>query len=177
MVLNQKRTILTFAVIGLLSLVSMKSFAQKIGVVDGNKVLEGYSEYQTGNTKIQGIVKSWQDTITMMQKNLKEKFEGYQKIKETMSKEALAKADEEVNKMQQDIQTYNNAKMNQQNGDYLRVQKEVLTPILEKVKSAIATVAKKKKVEIVFDKNAQTTYVDSDHVTDLTDEVSGALKK
>jgi len=46
----------------------MKSFAQKIGVVDGNKVLESYSEYAAANTKLQGIIKSWQDTLGMMQR-------------------------------------------------------------------------------------------------------------
>src|SRR4051794_35965884 len=98
MVSITKRTIVTFTVFGLLSLVSLSAFAQKIGIVDGNKVLENYSEYKTAQSKIESTVKSWQDTAAMMQKNLKEKFEGYQKIKETMSKEALAKADEEVNK-------------------------------------------------------------------------------
>ena len=173
----QKRTILTFAVIGLLSLCGMDAFAQKIGIVDGNKILEGYSEYQAANTKIQGIVKSWQDTLKMMTDAAQTKYDGYQKIKETMSKEALAKAQVEIDSMQRNIQNYNTVKMNQQNGEYLKVQKDIMTPILEKVKAAIGVAAKKKKVEVVFDKNAQTTYVDSEKVTDLSDDVISALKK
>jgi len=172
-----KRSFITFAVFGIISAFSVSAFAQKIGTVDGNKILDGYSEYQAANKKIQDVVKSWSDTVGMMQKNLKDKFESYQKIKETMSKDALAKADEELGKMQQDLQAYQAAKTNQQNGGELgKLQKELLTPILEKVKAAIGTVAKKKKIEVVFDKNAQTTYVDAG-VPDLSDDVIAALKK
>jgi outer membrane protein len=177
MVSKQKRTILTFAVIGLLALCSGSSFAQKLGVVDGNKILESYSEYQAANAKIQAVVKSWQDTLQQMTKTAQEKYESYQKIKETMSKDALTKAQEEIDGMQKNIQNYNNMKMNQQTGEYLKVQKDVMTPVLEKVKAAIGTIAKKKKIEVVFDKNAQTTYVDSEKVTDISDEVIAALKK
>jgi len=71
MVSMKKLTILTLAVLGIISLFSMKSFAQRSGVVDGNKVLESYSEYAAANTKLQGIIKSWQDTLGMMQKAAK----------------------------------------------------------------------------------------------------------
>src|SRR5258708_5581304 len=102
MVSMKKLTILALVVLASTSLFSMKSFAQKIGVVDGNKVLNDYSEYQAANTKLTGIIKSWQDTLGMMQKAAKDKFDSYQKIRETMSKDALAKADDEIQKMQAD---------------------------------------------------------------------------
>ena len=171
----KKLSIVAFAVIGLLSLVSMKSFAQKIGVVDGNKVLESYTEYQGAQTKLQGIIKSWQDTLGIMQKTAKDKFDSYQKIKETMSKEALAKADEELQKMQTDMQNYNLQKTDQQKGEIIKVRSELMDPIIKKVKDAIDAVAKKKKIEIIFDKG-NLAYVGGG-VTDITGEVSDSLKK
>jgi outer membrane protein len=175
MVSMKKLTILSLAVLGMLSLVSMKSFAQKIGVVDGNKVLESYTEYQTAQTKLQGIIKSWQDSLGVMQKAAKDKFDSYSKIKETMSKEAISKADEELQKMQTDMQNYNLQKTDQQKGEIIKVRSDLMDPIIKKVKEAIEVVAKKKKIEIIMDKG-NLAYI-GEGVTDITADVSTSLKK
>lgn len=171
---STKKLILTCAVVGIFSLVSMKSFAQKIGVVDAAKVLNGYSEYQAANDKIKGVMKLWSDTMQTMQKALQDKADGYKKSFETMNKDAQAKAQAEVDKMQQDIYAYNNAKTNQQTGEILKVQSDAIAPVREKVLAAISTVAKKKKLDIIVDK-ANAPYCDG--VQDISDDVSAALKK
>ena len=175
MVSMKKLSIIMFAAVGILSLISMKSFAQKMGVVDGQKVLDTYSEYQTATTKLNGIVKSWQDTLGMMNKALQDKFDSYQKILETMSKEAKTKADDELKKMQSDIQNYNAQKSDQQNGEIIKVRKDLMAPIVDKVKNAINAVAKKKKLDIILDKG-NVAYVGED-VKDITSEVQDSLKK
>jgi outer membrane protein len=175
MVSKKKLSIVTIAVIGLLSLVSMKTFAQKIGVVDGQKVLDSYSEYKAASDKIDVIVKSWQDTLAMMQKSLQDKAEGYKKGFEAMTKDAQAKAQADLDKGQQDIYAYNNQKSNQSNGEILKVRKDLMAPIVDKVKEAISTVAKKKKLDIILDKG-NVAFV-SDGATDITADVQSTLKK
>ena len=175
MVSMKKLTILTVAVLGMISLFSMKSFAQKMGVVDGQKVLDTYTEYTAATQKLDAIIKSWQDTLGMMQKAAKDKFDSYQKIKETMSKEALAKADEELGKMQTDMQNYNIQKSDQQKGEIVKVRSELMTPIVNKVKESINSVAKKKKLDIILDKG-NIAYV-GEGVTDITADVQASLKK
>ena len=175
MVSMKKLTILAFAVLGMISLFSMKTFAQKIGVVDGQKVLDTYSEYTAATQKMDVIIKSWQDTLGMMNKALQDKFDSYQKILETMSKEAKTKADDELKKMQADIQNYNVQKSDQQKGEIVKVRSDLMGPIVSKVKDAINTVAKKKKIEIVLDKG-NVAYV-GDGVTDITADVQASLKK
>ena len=175
MVSMKKLTILAFVVFGVISLFSMKSFAQKVGVVDGQKVLDTYSEYKSATTKMDVIIKSWQDTLGMMNKALQDKFDSYQKILETMSKEAKTKADEELKKMQADIQSYNVQKSDQQKGEIVKVRSELMTPIVNTVKEAINTVAKKKKLEIILDKG-NVAYV-GEGVTDITADVQASLKK
>ena len=175
MVSMKKLTILTVAVLGMISLFSMKSFAQKMGVGDGQKVLDTYTEYTAATQKLDAIIKSWQDTLGMMQKAAKDKFDSYQKIKETMSKEALAKADEELGKMQTDMQNYNIQKSDQQKGEIVKVRSELMTPIVNKVKESINSVAKKKKLDIILDKG-NIAYV-GEGVTDITADVQASLKK
>jgi Skp family chaperone for outer membrane proteins len=52
---------------------------------------------------------------------------------------------------------------------------KLLEPILAKIKEVISSVAKKKGLDLVIDSKAGAIYV-SDKVTDLTKEVSAALK-
>jgi Skp family chaperone for outer membrane proteins len=173
MLSTKKLTIL--AVLGLLSLVSMKSFAQKIGVVDGSDVLANYPDTKAADEKIKAAGKVWQDSITMMTKALQDKAENYKKGFETMSKDAQAKAQADVDKSQQDIYAYQNAKFNQQDGEVVKMRNDLLKPILDKIKGVITTVAKKKKIEIVLDSKSQAIYV-ADSVTDITEEVKKDLK-
>ncbi len=175
MVSIKKLSIVTLAVLGIISLFSMKSSAQKLGVVDGQKVLDTYSEYTAATAKMDAIIKSWQDTLSMMNKALQDKFDGYQKVLETMTKEAKAKADEELKKMQGDIQNYNMQKSDQQKGEIVAVRGNLMKPIVDKVKDAINSVAKKKKLDVILDKG-NVAFV-ADGVTDITSDVQAALKK
>ena len=77
--------------------------------------------------------------------------------------------------MQADIQNYNVSKSDQQNGEIVKVRKDIMAPIVDKVKNAINTVAKKKKLSIVLDKG-NVAFV-GDDVTDITGDVSDSLKK
>lgn len=172
----KKLSIYVIALIGMLSLGSMNSYAQKIGVVDGQIVLDNFSEYTSANKKLADIIKTWQDTLSMKNKALSDKYEQYQKILESMSKEAKMKADEELKAMQTDIQNYNNQKSNQTDGDIVKVRKDLMAPIVEKVKTAITATAKKMKLDIVLDKG-NVAYVNDEDVKDITKAVSDALKK
>jgi Skp family chaperone for outer membrane proteins len=56
----------------------------------------------------------------------------------------------------------------------MKVRKDLLEPILTKIKKAVEAVAKKKKLDVIVDKG-QIVYV-GDAVTDITEDVSKALK-
>ncbi|MBS1904457.1 MAG: OmpH family outer membrane protein [Bacteroidetes bacterium] len=157
-----------------LSLGTVKTFAQKIGVVDGNAVLTNFDDYKKANEKLNAQAKVWQDSLTMMAKATQDKFDGYSKIASTMSEDAKQKAQAEVNQMKQNLDAYNNAKFNQQDGEIMKMRADLLKPILDKIKKAVEGAAKKKKVEVVIDKG-QIVYV-ADGVTDLTEDVQKALK-
>src|SRR5689334_17560332 len=98
MVSMKKLSILTVAVFGIISLISLKSFAQKIGVVDGTEVLNNFSEAKNADEKIKSTGKMWQDSIQMMTKALQDKVDNYKKSYATMTKDAQDKASADVNK-------------------------------------------------------------------------------
>jgi Skp family chaperone for outer membrane proteins len=110
----------------------------------------------------------------MMTKNAQEKQQSYMKILSTMSEDAKQKAQAELDQLGQQIQAYQNSKFNSNEGELIKTRNELLKPILEKVKNTVTDVAKKKKVDLVLDKNS--VIFTGTAVVDLTDDVKKALK-
>lgn len=163
------------AIAALLSTGSIKTYAQKIGVVSGNDVLGSFEDAKKADEKIKAISQLYTDTLTMMNKAAQEKAEGYKKILSTMSEDAKQKAQAELDVLGRNIQEYQNSRFNQQDGMVLKARNEMVKPILEKIQTAVAAIAKKKKLDVILDKG-NVVYVNADGVTDITDDVKKALK-
>jgi Skp family chaperone for outer membrane proteins len=174
MVSIKKISVALVALIGALILTST-SYAQKIGVVDGNQVLSDYSAAQDADKKIRTLAQTYQDTVNMKLKNRQEKFEAASKSFESMTKEAQQKAQGEIDEMLADAQKYNQEKLAGTESVINKERVKLLEPILAKIKEVIATVSKKKGLDIVIDSKAGAIYV-GDKVTDITKEVTSALK-
>lgn len=174
MVSIKKLSVALVALIGAL-LLTNSSYAQKIGVVDGNQVLSDYSAAQDADKKIRALAQAYQDTVNSMLKARQEKFEAASKSFESMTKEAQQKAQAEIDQMLEAAQKYNQEKLAGTESVINKERVKLLEPILAKIKDVISTVSKKKGLDIVIDSKAGAIYV-GDKVTDLTKEVSSALK-
>ncbi len=152
---------------------SVTGYAQKIGVIDAT-FIQDLPEYKAAMDKMQAASKMWNDTLATMANNYKATTDKYQKIASTMSDDAKQKAAAELDQLQQTANAYQNAKFNQQNGEMVKMQADLLGPIRDKIKKEVETVAKKRKIDIVLQKD-NAVFV-GEGVTDLTDDVKKALK-
>jgi Skp family chaperone for outer membrane proteins len=111
----------------------------------------------------------------MMLKARQEKFDAASKSFESMTKEAQQKAQQEIDEMLANAQKYNQEKLAGNESVINKERVKLLEPILAKIKDVIASVSKKKGLDIVIDSKAGAIYV-GDKVVDVTKEVSAALK-
>jgi Skp family chaperone for outer membrane proteins len=172
-IIKRSFTIFVFAV--LFPATAGSSFAQKIGVVDGNQVLTDYSVAKDADTKIKAMAQTYQDTVNMMLKARQDKFDSYKKTYDSMTKEAQDKAQAEIDKMNADAQSYYQTKLAGQESEVNKERMKLLEPIVAKIKDVITSVSKKKGLDLVIDSKQNAIYV-SDKVTDITKDVSAALK-
>ncbi len=163
-----------FAVVAASVFGTASVYAQKIGVVDGNDILNNYDDAKKADEKIKNLNKIWTDSVQMMTKAAQEKQQSYMKILSTMSEDAKQKAQAELDQLGQGIQAYQNSKFNSTDGELIKTRNELLKPILEKIKNTVTDVAKKKKVDLVLDKNS--VIFTGTAVVDLTEDVKKALK-
>ncbi len=152
-------------------------FAQKtpvMGVVDVQRVLNDYTEFQTAVEKVRGSVAPVEEEMQKMQANIQEIVtkgrEAETKAKNpAASDEAKAEAQAEVATLQAELQQAqaNLAQFRQQAQQLAQQgQQEDLAPLQEKAVEAVKTVAEDKGIDLVVAKNAIIYSSDSLEITD-----------
>ena len=146
--------ILPFMAVALLALV-MTAQAQsqnlKIGFVDSQKIFEGLPEAQEVQRQLDAQLQTWQDTLETLSRNFQSEVEGYQAQQGTMSEAAKEQRQQELMRLQQQVQEYQKAKFGQ-GGEAARLRQSVLSPLQKKVLVAIEEVAKEERLNFMFDK-------------------------
>ena len=125
--------------------------ALKLGFVDSQKIFEGLPEAQKVKRELDVKVQVWRDSLETMSKSFQQQYETYQQQQGTMAEAANKARQQELLKMQGEIQEYQQKKFGQ-DGEAAALQRRFLAPLKDKVLRAIEEVAKKEKLNFIFDK-------------------------
>lgn len=179
--------IFAIAVISLFSLNSANAQNVKVGYVDSEVILKQLPEAQKVQTELEGLQKSYLDTVTAIESDLKgkadvfkTKYEDAQKRVEAgqVSETEIKTLNDEIAGLQRELQTMDEGlsvyKQRIQN-DLVAKQQEMMKPVRDKVVKAIESVAKGMKISFVFDK-ADGTMLYGDKEFDITFKVLDSLK-
>lgn len=166
--------ILTFTItISINSIYAQNKESFKVAVVEVETILKELPEAIEADKKIKEIGQKWQDTLLQMRNDLQSKFEQYQKQKSMMTQDQQQKEEQSLQAQQMQLLQYQDEKFGQQ-GEINSLREKLLAPIREKVKSAIETVAKKEKFQLVLDK-LMALYAES--AIDITYIVIDTIKR
>jgi outer membrane protein len=161
----------------LLSPMATSAQTQKIGYVNSAKIFQELPDAQAAQRKIDGLTRPIQDSLETMQRTLQSSYEEYQK-KESLYNDATKKSEQQkLIEMERRMQEFRVEKLGQ-DGELAKQTEKLLTPIREKIRAAIATVAKEEKYSFVFDRTEQVQillYGDPAH--DITFKVIDRLKR
>ncbi len=153
---------------------------QKIGNVNSDDVFASLSEVKTATTTIDNLTKAKQTEVEKLITEYQTKLKAAQDKEKTLSqanKEAVTK---ELMAAQTELQTLGKKIEDtraQAAKDIGAKQTELYTPLQQKVKAAIAAVAKERSLSYVFDTSAQegNNLVFSDGSEDITAQVKTKL--
>jgi outer membrane protein len=149
----------------------------KIAYVNSGKILQELPAAQDAQKRIEAISKPFQDSLDAMQKDLQGRYEEYQKKEALMTDAAKKTEQQKLVEMDRRINEYRVEKFGN-DGELAKQSERIFNPIREKIKGAIATVAKEEKYSFVFDKTEQIQillYGDPNH--DITYKVLDKLKR
>ena len=152
----------------------MTLFAQKFGHLDSQALLQSLPEAIAIQSKLEAKGKEYQKQLEDMQAELQRQAEAYDKSKSTMNATKQAETEKNLQDMYSKIQQ--TAQDNQK--AFNEEQQKQLGPVLEKVRNAIAAVAKAGNYVYIMEKAAgQPLYINEALSKDITAEVRAQLAK
>ena len=150
------------------------TFAQKFGHLDSQALISSLPEAIKIQGELEAQGKIYENDLKAMQDELQRKAEEYDKTKSTMNATKQAETETALQELYTKIQQA--AQDNQQ--AFNKAQQEKLGPILEKVRAAIAAVAKAGGYVYIMELNGgQPLYINDALSKDVTAEVKAELNK
>ncbi|HSQ75179.1 MAG TPA: OmpH family outer membrane protein [Bacteroidota bacterium] len=151
--------------------------SQKIGYVNSAKIFQELPAAQDAQRRIDALSKPVQDSLEAMQRDLQARYEDYQKREALLNDAAKKSEQQKLIETERRMNEYRVQKLGN-DGDLARETEKLLNPLRERIKNAIAAVAREEKYSFVFDKTETIQillYGDPTH--DITFKVIDRLKR
>lgn len=143
----------------------------KIGLVDINEVMQAMPETTAAQQQFQDVSKKYDDQYKSLGQEVQRLYDELQKMPEN---EPTAIREHKIREFQ-DAQTKLAQFEQSANQDLQKVQEQLMTPVLAKLKSAIETVGKEGNYTMVYDNNPQIILYYGAPAEDITPLVKAKL--
>ncbi len=141
----------------------------KIAHIDSDSVLRAMDEYKVQIKQLETYQKQLAAQSEKMQNDFKAKYEELQRSEKDLAPIILEEKYKELQQMEQNIIQFNQKAQN----DMMKKEKDLLEPLISRVKKAIQEVAKQKGYTYVA---PAETFLYADPVHDITEEVIKRVK-
>lgn len=141
----------------------------KIGLVDVNGIIAKMPETTAAQNQLSDMQKKYQAEFQKIEEEFQRQYEEFQNMKEDELPAIKERKARQLQETQQKADAYQQNVMQ----DLQKEQDKLMTPIVQKVKSAIESVGQEKKFNLIQDINSQIYF--SAPVEDITQEVMQKL--
>lgn len=148
--------------------------AQRIAVVDINAVLENYSEYKNAQVEIDKIASEWEQEIAGEFDKVKGMYNKYQAEQVLLSQEQKNQREEEIMQKEKEVREMQKRYFGPE-GELFKKRQDLVSPIQEKVFSAIRDYAADKGYDLIFDKSSASGLLFTGDEYDKTDALKRKL--
>ena len=149
--------------------------AQKIALVDINEVLESLPDYQAAQQEIDRISAEWRQEIAQEYDKIKSMYNKYQAQQVLLSEEAQKQKEDEIVAKETEVRELQRRRFGPE-GDLFLKRQELVSPIQEKVFSAIDDFAADRGYDIILDKGGSTGLLFANDEFDKTEDIKRRLK-
>ncbi|MNK91756.1 periplasmic chaperone [compost metagenome] len=143
----------------------------KIGFVDMQKAIQATAAGKKAKTELEGDFNKKKKDLEKKEADLKKMGEDLEKKKSVLSEEALGKKQAEF---QEEMMKYRDV-VGKSQVEMQKKQRELTTPILEKMKKTIAKLAKDKGYSLILENSQMVLFATAE--SDLTDEAVKSFEK
>jgi outer membrane protein len=144
--------------------------AQKFGYIDSEFILSKMPEYKKAQKEIEQLSKAWQSEVEKMYKEINALYADLQAEEVLLSPEMRMERLTEIRKKEDEVTEYQKRVFGH-DGLFFLKKKELIKPVQDLVFEAVERVAKKNRLQFVFDKSGELVMIYTDPIHDYTDYV------
>jgi outer membrane protein len=151
-------------------LISLSSFGQRLAYVDTHKILNAIPEYQQSQLEINRLSKNWENEITRI-------FQMANELSVALEAEKVLLTPDMIKDRGVTIKSMNDSARAKQmryfgsTGSLFSKREEMVAPLQALIAGAIKEIARKKKLDFVFDKGSSVSVVYANESNDITSDV------
>lgn len=143
----------------------------KIGLVDQNDIISKMPDTAAAQKQLEEVSKKYDEENNKLNEEMKRLYDEIQNLKEDELPAIRERKTREFSDYQVKMQQFQENAMQ----DIQKMQQELLSPIYQKVRTAIEAVGKEGGYSLIQDKNPQITIYFDNPVVDITNEVKAKL--
>lgn len=163
------KTVKLIAIVAL-AFMATASYAQKLGSVKQDEILQKLIVKDSVDTKMQSYQLELQETFNALQAEYETKAQDLQKKMSTMSESLLQQKQKDLQRVLQSLQEFEQVAQQ----DITKKQQELMTPVMKKFSEALESIGKDGGYSMILNV-AQPLYVNPATVADLTSVVTKKL--
>ena len=146
------------------------SYSQKIGYIDSGAIFERIPEYKEAKGTLDKLAQDWQKEVDKLQVEAEDAYRNFKAEELLLTDRIKEDKLKEVEKKKQLARDTQKKYFGYEGLLFLKRQ-ELIKPVQDRVFEAVEKVAKAKRIDIMFDKNADIVMIYTNPVHDYTDYV------
>jgi outer membrane protein len=148
--------------------------AQRFGIVDTELILTKVPEYKQAQSQLDQLSQQWQGEVESLQSE-KEALQKAYNAERVLMTEAKRKENEAIIKAKEQEVLDLQRKYFGPDGEIFKKRQELIKPIQDKIYNAVQEVARRKKLDVVFNKSSDLTVLYNSKKADISDDVMTKL--
>lgn len=157
-------------ILALLSLLTSSTFAQKIAYINSEEIMSKIPEYAEAQAEIDRVTKDWQQELETKYADIERMYKEYSAQEVILPEEVKKQKQEAIFKAEREAKEFRESKFGY-HGALFSIQESKLNPIQDKIFKAVAKIAKKRKFGMVYDKAGDVTWIYTNPIYDLSNDV------
>ena len=150
--------------------------AQRYGVVDMDYILQNTPEYAQSKSQLDKLSEQWAGEVSSLQSELQSLKDALAAERILLSPDKLTQREKSIEDKQMEVISLQQKYLGPA-GQLFEKRAQLVQPIQDKIFGAVQAVARKRKLELVLDKSAQSGVLYVEKEKDYSDEVLNSLKK
>tara|TARA_B100001029_G_scaffold176324_1_gene179089 strand:- start:383 stop:904 length:522 start_codon:yes stop_codon:yes gene_type:complete len=151
-------------------IIPLESFSQKFGYVNSEFILNSMPEYKEAISEIENLSKAWEKEVSDMYIEVEKKEVILKNEEILLTREMYEEKRIQLDEEWKEVRGYQQ-KVFGFEGLYFLKKKELIQPIQDILFESIERVAKKNRLQIIFDKSSEPVLLYTNPIHDYTDYV------